>query len=84
MNKEERLKKEVKELLSGDKLPIIIDKKIVYDKGAKQFTIKLPKEVINAAGLNEKTIFRIVVNPNEEEFETVNKSHIIIYGKEKE
>lgn len=84
MNKEERLKKEVKELLSGDKLPIIIDKNVVYDKRASQFTIRIPKEVVNSARLNKNSQFRIVVNPDDQEFEKMVRSHIIIYGKEKE
>ena len=81
MNKEEKLKMEVKELLSGDKPPIIIEKKVVYDKTAKQFVIKLPKDIVNAARLHNESKFKVVVNPNISELESSKKSHIIIYGK---
>lgn len=80
---EEKLKREVRELLSGEKSPTSIDKKIIYDKNAKQFIIKIPREVAIAANLQVNNMVRIVYNPNEEEFNKALESHFIIYAKEK-
>lgn len=83
MPKEEELINEVRELLTGEKLPISEQRKIMYDKKANQFVIKIPKPIADAAELKEFSDIKIIVNPNRESFEEAKESHFIIYAKEK-
>lgn len=83
MEKTEKLIKEVKELLAGEKNPIISTKKILYDKKTNQFSIKIPREQALAGKLKENREIKIVINPSSKELEESQRSHFIIYGKEK-
>ena len=83
MDQKEKLKKEAQEILAGRRASISIQKKILYDKTANQFSIKIPKDVASAAQLNIGSEVKIIINPTKEEFEEAKSSHIIIYGKEK-
>lgn len=84
MNADERLINTARELLAEGKAPLSEIKEMFYDKKAKQFSIKIPKEIVLAAKLNPKSKMKIVVNPDRREFEELKQSHFIIYGKEKE
>lgn len=83
MDKEETLKREVQNLLAGKKSSLSISKNIIYDKTAKQFVIKIPRELALAGGLTGESRINIVINPSNKELEESQKSHFIIYGKEK-
>ena len=84
MNKEERLIKEVKDLLAGRKGPSSVVKEILYDRRANQFIIKLPRDLVLASKLGPGSKIKIVVNPSEDEISEAKRSHFIIYGKETE
>ncbi len=84
MNQEEKLKKEARELLTGGKTTLPSEKKIIYDEKAKQFSIKIPRDIASAAQLNPGSEIKLVVNPSEQEIEEAQRSHFIIYGKEKQ
>ncbi len=81
MDEKERLKKEVVELLTGEKPATVLQKEIIYDKNAKQFVIKIPQTIGLAAGLDTNKKIRVVINPREKEFEESQGSHFIIYGQ---
>lgn len=84
MNETERLKKEVKELLAGDKTSTSETKKVLNDEKAKQFVIKIPTKLALGAKLNENKEVKIVVNPTVDDWEEAFNSPFIIYGKTKE
>ena len=84
MDEKERLKREVRELLSGDKAPVIEIKKVIYDKNTNQVSVKIPKDIALASQLKEGSEVKIVSNPTEKEMEEANASHFIIYAKQKE
>ena len=83
MSEEERLKKEVKDLLSGGKLRIDETKKILLDKSTKQFSLKLPKKIAESSGINKESEFKIIFNPKREDFEEAFDSDLLIYEKRK-
>ncbi len=84
MGEKERLKREVGELLSGELTPTSADKKIIYDKRTKQYSIKIPQDVAFAGKLNPGSVLSIVANPNKEELLKLKNSQMVIYVKEKE
>lgn len=81
MDKTEELKKEVRELLAGDKKSTSETKKVLYDERAKQFVIKLPSRIAMGSKLTKKSEVKIVINPTVEDFEEALNSTFIIYGK---
>jgi hypothetical protein len=83
MDETEKLKKEIQELLAGGKKSESEIKKIIYDKNAKQFVIKIPARLALGAGLKKDSEVKIVVNPSDEDFNESSNSTFIIYGKEK-
>ena len=82
-DKKEGLKKEARDLLTGNKESSSETKKVFYDKGAKQFVIKIPAKLALGSGLKKDTEIKIVVGPTDEDFEEAFSSPFIIYGKEK-
>ncbi len=82
--KEEELRREAKEILAGGKSSLSSTKKVFYDQKAKQFSIKIPKDVASGALLSPGSEVQMIVNPTTQELEEIQKSHFIIYGKEKE
>ncbi len=80
--KTEELKKEVRELLAGDKMSTSEIKKVFYDEQAKQFVIKIPSKLALGGNLKKNSEVKIVVNPQEEDFDEAINSKILIYGKE--
>lgn len=83
MDEKERLKNEVRELLTHGKAPIISEKKIFYDKVGKQYLIKIPSDIASAIE-TEKIDLKIVANPSDIELDEAMASHFIIYAKTKE
>jgi len=84
MDKNETLKKEVQDLLAGDKTSTSETKDVLYDDKAKQFVIKIPTKLALGAKMNQSTGIKIVVSPTVEDFEEAFSSPFIIYGKAKE
>jgi len=80
--KTEELKKEVQELLAGDKMSTSETKKIFYDEKAKQYVIKVPSRLALGGNIKKDSEIKIVVNPQEKDFEEAYNSKFIIYGKE--
>ncbi|MDP2672987.1 MAG: hypothetical protein Q8O84_04195 [Nanoarchaeota archaeon] len=58
------------------------EKKVIYDKTTGQISIKIPKNLALKKGLNEKSIFEIVLNPNNETIERAKNSKFILFVKE--
>jgi hypothetical protein len=80
---EEELRKEVLGLLSGERGKLSETKKVIFDRQTEQFSIKIPKKLVEASQTNPETEFRMVVNPNRKDVEEILGSHFIIYAKEK-
>jgi len=83
MSKGEKFK-EIREFLSGKKEEVLIKKKVYYDKVTGQISLRLPKNMVLSKGINKNSEFNIVLNPDEETWEKIQKSNFVIYLEEEE
>jgi hypothetical protein len=74
--------KEVKELISNKQDELSEEKKVVYDKSTKQFSIKIPKKIAVKLGLKKQSKVTLILNPKYQTKKKVSKSKFIIYLKE--
>lgn len=81
MDKSKKLLKEVREILDEGTQSLALEGQILYDKLAKQFSIKVPKEIALSSGMRQGEKIIIVARPNEEDLKQIKLSNFIIYGK---
>lgn len=72
------LKKKILEALE-DEREKLESKKILFDKKANQFSIKIPKSFILKARADKNSVFSIVFSPEEKTLEKIKKSKLIIF-----
>ncbi len=81
--KNNKLLKEVRELLVEGKQSLAYEKKLIYEKNTSQFSIKIPKEIALASELKEGDKVKIMSRPNEEDLMKIKLPSFIIYGETK-
>lgn len=69
-------------VISDGQEELIHEKKVVYDKKTGQVSIKIPKDFALKKGVDQNTIFEIVLNPTEETLEKIKDVRFAIYPKE--
>jgi hypothetical protein len=77
-NAEDKAIDEALEVITEGKQEQIDTKTVLYDKKNSQYSIKIPKSLALKARLNEKSEFKIIVNPKDETIKNI-KTNIVIF-----
>ncbi len=76
------LKKKIIDAL-GESKEVRESKKVFFDKKANQFSIKIPKSLALKSGLNDSSIFDLVLKTKKDEtLDKIKKSKLVIFLKE--